>query len=602
MADSPLSSLPASSPPGSAAYSASSAQPRPDAKPQHRDSLREVFETVVFVVALVLMLKLFVVEAFVIPTGSMAETLYGYQKIVTCPECGFVYPVNSSDEVSPSDGRPRQVVGACCPNCRYRVRWDRNNPSPPSPSGDRVLVHKAQYSFESPERGDVVVFKYPVDPQVNGEQQNYIKRLCGFGGETIAINSGDLYRTTAPLYNGTTEVGAPRFPRPANPLDAWYGPEVELHSKTTPPFEPKGPDYTYHNAEPAREQFAASRQSGFAKPVDSGFELIRKTDAMLETMKRIVYDNDHQSEYLASKGVPPRWNFEPGSGWTTTGANGMPKTFTHSGENLNWVRYQHLAPQSDDVWEKLANGYEPGLLPPTVITNFMGYNSGVDRDRGAFRESGEHYWTGDLILETEATIGAASDEVVLELSKGANRFQAIFAGGNVRLVRTGPNGKELATRPSGVTTAGTYRLRFANVDCRLRVWVNGTAIDFGTDADYQPDRLPEQFDPEDRMHEGWTHANDVLAPASLGAKGTVTFDHLKLWRDTYYTYTESSRAFDEIARYVDTYYVQPGHYLCLGDNSAQSSDSRRWGTVPQRLMLGKAVFVFFPIDRIGFIE
>jgi signal peptidase I len=45
---------------------------------------------------------------------------------------------------------------------------------------------------------------------------------------------------------------------------------------------------------------------------------------------------------------------------------------------------------------------------------------------------------------------------------------------------------------------------------------------------------------------------------------------------------------------ADTYYVQPGHYLALGDNSAQSSDSRDWGVVPERLMVGKAVFVFWP--------
>ena len=53
---------------------------------------------------------------------------------------------------------------------------------------------------------------------------------------------------------------------------------------------------------------------------------------------------------------------------------------------------------------------------------------------------------------------------------------------------------------------------------------------------------------------------------------------------------------------VDTFYVQPGHYLCLGDNSGQSSDGRSWGLVPERLMLGKAVFVFFPINRVGFIK
>ena len=50
---------------------------------------------------------------------------------------------------------------------------------------------------------------------------------------------------------------------------------------------------------------------------------------------------------------------------------------------------------------------------------------------------------------------------------------------------------------------------------------------------------------------------------------------------------------------VKTMYVQPGHYLCLGDNSQQSSDSRDWGLVPNRLLLGRALLVYFPFDRMG---
>jgi hypothetical protein len=44
-----------------------------------------------------------------------------------------------------------------------------------------------------------------------------------------------------------------------------------------------------------------------------------------------------------------------------------------------------------------------------------------------------------------------------------------------------------------------------------------------------------------------------------------------------------------------TLYVQPGHYLCLGDNSPESSDGRSWGLVPSRLLLGRALLVYFPI-------
>src|SRR5438093_11661427 len=88
-----------------------------------KDSLREVVETVVFVVVLVLLLKSFAAEAFVIPTGSMAETLYGYQKEVTCPSCKLTFPVNCSNEVDPSEGKDRQVINGCtCPNCRRVIR------------------------------------------------------------------------------------------------------------------------------------------------------------------------------------------------------------------------------------------------------------------------------------------------------------------------------------------------------------------------------------------------------------------------------------------------------------------------------------------------
>ena len=112
-------------------------QPAPGAKPKPkahpRDSIREVVETVVFVVALVLMLKLFVVEAFVIPTGSMAETLWGYQKVVECPKCHYQFPVNCSSEVDPQPPSDRsRVIGCTCQNCLFPFDLHRpRNEGPP---------------------------------------------------------------------------------------------------------------------------------------------------------------------------------------------------------------------------------------------------------------------------------------------------------------------------------------------------------------------------------------------------------------------------------------------------------------------------------------
>jgi hypothetical protein len=96
------------------------------AKPagEPKDSIREIVETVVFVIVLVLMLKTFVAEAFVIPTGSMATTLRGYHKNVTCPACNFNFPVNISDEVDPPTGQRRQITGCTCPRCRLHISFD----------------------------------------------------------------------------------------------------------------------------------------------------------------------------------------------------------------------------------------------------------------------------------------------------------------------------------------------------------------------------------------------------------------------------------------------------------------------------------------------
>src|SRR5438105_11647804 len=117
---------------GAAGSGPSASRPAPKSKgrpapPETKDGLREIVETVVFVVVLVLMLKSFVAEAFVIPTGSMAETLYGYQKLVTCPKCRYEFPVNCSSEVEPPERERRtEVTGAVCPNCRYDIAFAKD--------------------------------------------------------------------------------------------------------------------------------------------------------------------------------------------------------------------------------------------------------------------------------------------------------------------------------------------------------------------------------------------------------------------------------------------------------------------------------------------
>jgi signal peptidase I len=62
----------------------------------------------------------------------------------------------------------------------------------PSPSmentlkiDDRVLVNKLVYDFRSPHRGEVVVFKAPLDWSGNPEGEDFIKRVIGVGGDHV---------------------------------------------------------------------------------------------------------------------------------------------------------------------------------------------------------------------------------------------------------------------------------------------------------------------------------------------------------------------------------------------------------------------------------
>ena len=558
---------------------------KPPAKKPHKDSLRELVETIVFVVVLVLILKLFVVEAFVIPTGSMAETLFGYHKTVQCEQCGYEFPVNSSEE---EEGRKETgkvpVVGYHCPNCDFPGKLKLNELASgrdkyfrtelASDNGDRVLVHKA---MRIDHRGSVVVFKFPKDPQVDHVAQNYIKRLVGFGGETIAVYHGKLFVHKSLAYP------ADSYPLPENPKDLWDR------------------RYTYPFAPNASAAFEEAKKLGFPENAQ-GFELIRKPDDQVLAMMRLVYHNDFQAQDLLKVGVAPRWKTS-GEGWGPTQAG--QKSYTHTGAGRGFLKYEHLRVPiksvKDEFTPNTARTRDLSKLPvPTPITNFMGYNAGA---RGSFTSPYEGIensdnndnWVGDLIVECKADIAGPEASVILDLGRGPSRFQAHFTNGMVKLIRTGPGGKELAARPTSMTKADTYDLRFANVDCRLRVWVDGKAIDFGSEADY-PYEAPTTFENTDTKSEGWTTANDIKEPAAIEVQGGVTISSIVLQRDTYYTHLDSKEA------ELDTFYVQPGHFLCFGDNSAQSHDGRGWGLVPERLMLGRAVFTFWPRSRIGFIR
>ncbi len=60
-----------------------------------------------------------------------------------------------------------------------------------------LIVNEIGYHFQEPKRGDIVVFRYPLNPQ-----EYFIKRIIGLPGEKVNINDGKIY-----IYNDEHPAG-----------------------------------------------------------------------------------------------------------------------------------------------------------------------------------------------------------------------------------------------------------------------------------------------------------------------------------------------------------------------------------------------------------
>lgn len=182
--------------------------------------IRELIETFASALVLALVFRAYVVEAFVIPTGSMAPTLLGEHALVEIPPTAerfavgwiseqradqmegtgsglqmslplWIYgnqsrlPVRSAPVVADPNGALRRQFIVHRPE--YLQQLDVTNRR----SGDRILVQKLPFDmlgYSEPKRWDVIVFKNVKDPN-----ENYIKRLVGLPGEEIEIIDGDIW-------------------------------------------------------------------------------------------------------------------------------------------------------------------------------------------------------------------------------------------------------------------------------------------------------------------------------------------------------------------------------------------------------------------------
>ena len=562
-----------------------------------KDGTRETMESVVVAFILAFLFRTFEAEAFVIPTGSMAPTLYGRHKDIECAHCKFKFAVGASEEVgAASDGAPQfpgaggdliqahPLTGrlslleyARCPNCRFTNRI-RNAAVF---KGDRILVNKQP---TSPERFDVTVFKYPEEPNIN-----YIKRLVGLPNETLRIRGGDLFARK-------------------NETDPW--------------------------------------------------EILRKDDPNKQRVLQIpVYDDRFPPRRLLAAGFPERWSpvtqadtdasiagwevipDESPDGWTAERAT---RTFSIDADidELKWLRYRHIPPTQSD-WATYESTGELGSesigAAPQLIADYCGYNTVTSSTPRA--EDYGTYWVGDLTTAFELNVENATPdgELLIELVEGEKWYRcrilpasghAVLSQVDLKFDRDGREEDPLAKVQIPIQGDGTWEIEFANVDDRLCLWIDGKVVDFGEPGEVftpHPNR-PQQGD---------------LTPVGLAVRGLkATIGDLRILRDIYYraerTDDETGVSISELGggrnmheselrkrlsspeSWADYYFehqqsatfeLHDDEFLMLGDNSPRSKDSRLFDqdkrarrgdmryqrfAVPRTALIGKAFFIYWP--------
>ncbi|MEX1299169.1 MAG: signal peptidase I [Desulfotignum sp.] len=115
-----------------------------------KNAWRENIEAILIAVVIALFIRTFIVQAFKIPSGSMLETLQIGDHILVNK---FIYGI----KIPFTDGR--------------------------------VLI-----PIKKPQRGDIVVFKYPEDPS-----KDFIKRVVAVAGDTVSIVDKQLYVNGEPV-------------------------------------------------------------------------------------------------------------------------------------------------------------------------------------------------------------------------------------------------------------------------------------------------------------------------------------------------------------------------------------------------------------------
>ncbi len=513
-------------------------------------NVKETIESILVAFILAFIFRCFVVEAFVIPTGSMAPTLMGAHMDFRCPDCGYRfeagYSSNGSGESFSIPDNANAVFPIYCPNCGLHLpKVSANDPdndatNPPLKFGDRILVMKYLNLFgDNPQRWDVIVFKSPQNGEHPGDFSiNYIKRLIGRPGESLFVGHGDIY-VAKPGSDKKDPASYVVQTKPQWVQDALW--RIIFNADFVP--QSKGnPGDTYGEWTQPWQQA-------------SGSGWINADPSKNISDRQFLFDNPTGTGEL-------QFNAQ---------ANRNAAKFT------DWLAYDQTGSQSTDDR----------------------YNSGPYDDVKPVADLKTSFFLSDM--KGDGNLRIVLSKNFPDATRSVS-FTAELSTNKVRLImHAGDQSKVVGEHTIDLT--GRHQVSLENVDYRVVLRIDGKDILMTSSQDYHPNVQYIIDNPNDAP------TGDARI---VGDRVQAKIEHLQLWRDVHYRSERSSRILRAFAdgdlNHVVT--LKEQEYFAMGDNSLMSADGRMWdqrvelkdegdlkvepGIVPERFLLGKAFFVYWP--------
>jgi signal peptidase I len=75
-----------------------------------------------------------------------------------------------------------------------RIRVEGSSMEPSLHDGEFVVINRLAYRWANPDRGEIIVFNFPLDPE-----RRFIKRIIGLPGDTVSVHQGIVFVNNIPL-------------------------------------------------------------------------------------------------------------------------------------------------------------------------------------------------------------------------------------------------------------------------------------------------------------------------------------------------------------------------------------------------------------------